>query len=284
MCKVEIYLSYFSLPQVPTQPSVSFIALTQLATKVLALVSPIVGDSSSGFLQASVSEAVLISFGPFVKDVASLHSSRHTILSGLDLEEGEVVSVTSTQIPELLDHVFNDGLHNQCPSIRDFVGDLGKVRGNSKDWVLQLRDGRQIAVPLSLYRSSETMLDYLSSKGGNVPGIDFFLGDGQITSWADECDGAVDFASADMGLECEVWKSYEGILPFECTGEPLVVAPLAIENLVMFEIKPVEVSKRNPMEVGCSEKIDSSQLSLWVINRIKAFKKFVGTSLEGFEE
>ena len=94
----------------------------------------------------------------------------------------------------------------------------------------------------------------------------------------------MDFAFTDMGLECEVWKSDEGIFPFECTGEPLVVAPLAIENLVMFEIKPVEVSERNPMEVGCSEKNDSSQLSLWVINRIKAFKKSVGTSLEGFEE
>ena len=94
----------------------------------------------------------------------------------------------------------------------------------------------------------------------------------------------MNFASADMGLECQVWKSDEGILPFERTGEPLVVAPLATENLVMFESKLVEVSERNPMEVGCSEKIDSSQLSLWVINRIKAFKKSVGTSLEGFEE
>ena len=109
---MKFYLSYFGPPQAPTQPSVSCIALTQLATKVSAPVSLTVGDSSSGFLQASVSEAVLISFGPFVKDVASLHSSRHTILSGLDLEEGEVVSVTSTQSPELLDHVFDDGLHN----------------------------------------------------------------------------------------------------------------------------------------------------------------------------
>ena len=51
--------------------------------------------------------------------------------------------------------------------------------------MLQLRDGSQIAVLLSLYRSPETLLDYSDSKGGNVPGIDFFLGDGQITSWAD---------------------------------------------------------------------------------------------------
>ena len=112
------------------------------ATKVLALISLIVGDSSH-LLQASVSEAVPISYGPIVKDVASLHSSHHTILLWSNLEEGEVVSVTSTPSSELFDYVSDDGLHNQCPSIRDFVGDLGKVWENYKDWVLQLRDGRQ---------------------------------------------------------------------------------------------------------------------------------------------
>ena len=38
------------------------------------------------------------------------------------------------------------------------------------------------------------------------------------------------------------------------------------------------------MEIGGSEKVDSGLLSLWVINRIKAFRKSMGTSLEGFEE
>ena len=33
------------------------------------------------------------------------------------------------------------------------------------------------------------MSDYSGSEGGNIPGTNFFLGDGQITSWADECDG-----------------------------------------------------------------------------------------------
>ena len=38
------------------------------------------------------------------------------------------------------------------------------------------------------------------------------------------------------------------------------------------------------MHLGCEEKVDSKQLSQWVTNRIKAFRKSVGTSLEGFEE
>ena len=94
----------------------------------------------------------------------------------------------------------------------------------------------------------------------------------------------MDFASADMGLEYEVWKSDEGFVPFECSGEPLVVAPLASENPTKSRSKLMELSERNPMEVRSLKKIDNSQLSLWVINRIKAFKKSVGTSLEGFEE
>lgn len=150
--------------------------------------------------------------------------------------------------------------------------------------MLQLCDGRQITIPLSLYRSPETLSNYSGSEGGNVPGTNSFLGNGQITSWADECDGAMDFASANMGLESEVWKSNEGFMPFECSGEPLVMAPLASENPTESETELMKVSERNPMEVGSSEKINSSQLSLWVINRIKAFKKYVGTSLEGSEE
>lgn len=77
----------------------------------------------------------------------------------------------------------------------------------------------------------------------------------------------MDYASVDMGLEYEVWKYDEGILPFECSGELLVVAPLATKNLAEFETKPMEVFERNPVEVGSLEKIDSSHLSLWVINR-----------------
>lgn len=37
-------------------------------------------------------------------------------------------------------------------------------------------------------------------------------------------------------------------------------------------------------ELGCKESVDNNQLSQWVTNRIKAFKRSVGTSLEGFKE
>ena len=47
---------------------------------------------------------------------------------------------------------------------------------------------------------------------------------------------------------------------------------------------PLEIECNTGMELGCKENVDSNQLLLWVTNRIKAFRKYVGTSLEGFEE
>ena len=43
------------------------------------------------------------------------------------------------------------GVHQSCPTIRDLVGDFDKSKGNSKEWMLKLRDGWQIVLPLSLY-------------------------------------------------------------------------------------------------------------------------------------
>ena len=62
--------------------------------------------------------------------------------SGLDIEEGEVASKVSSQSSKPSIHVSNDGLQNQHLSLRDFVGGMGKVSSNSKDWVLELHDGR----------------------------------------------------------------------------------------------------------------------------------------------
>ena len=49
-------------------------------------------------------------------------------------------------------------------------------------------------------------------------------------------------------------------------------------------VGPLELVSSPVKEIGCKESVDNSQLSQWVTNRIKAFKKSVGTSLEGFEK
>ena len=44
----------------------------------------------------------------------------------------------------------NSGHGGSRPSIKDLVGDLESTWGNSNNWVLELRDGKWIVIPLSL--------------------------------------------------------------------------------------------------------------------------------------
>ena len=79
------------------------------------------------------------------------------------------------------------------------------------------------------------------------------------------------------GSKNVMWEFDERLMSWERGGEPLVVVPLATEG-------PLESESSSVKEIRCEESVDNSQLSQWVTNRIKAFKKSVGTSLEGFEE
>ena len=78
------------------------------------------------------------------------------------------------------------------------------------------------------------------------------------------------------GSESEMWKFDERLRSCEGGDEPLVVVPLATKG-------PMESESSHVKEIGCKESVDNCQLSQWVTNRIKAFKKFVGTLLEGFK-
>ena len=117
----------------------SCLILTQLESESSTSVSPIAGVPTSGLHQASSSKSFQPSFGPIVKEVAPSHPSHHVIASGSDLEEIKVASIVSSQSSEPIVHASDDGLQNQHLSLRDFVGDMGKVWGNSnsKDWVLR---------------------------------------------------------------------------------------------------------------------------------------------------
>ena len=68
------------------------------------------------------------------------------------------------------------------PTIRELVSDLDKSWGNSKEWMLQLQDGRQIVILLSLYRSPESVLDCLVTDVEIVTGNDSFINEGQMVS------------------------------------------------------------------------------------------------------
>ena len=79
------------------------------------------------------------------------------------------------------------------------------------------------------------------------------------------------------GSKNVMWEFDERLMSWERGGEPLVVVPLATEG-------PLESESSSVKEIRCEESVDNSQLSQWVTNRIKAFKKSVGTSLRGFKE
>ena len=79
------------------------------------------------------------------------------------------------------------------------------------------------------------------------------------------------------GIEIETWEFDERLRYYERGDEPLAVVPLATEG-------PLELVSSQVQEIECKESVDNCQLSQWITNRIKAFKKSVGTSLEGFEE
>ena len=110
-----------------------------------------------------------------------------------------------------------------------------------------------------------------------VTGNDSFISEGQIVSWAEDCDGLVDSLSIVIKAEEETWEFDERSMTWECSGKPLVVVPLATKV-------PLELEYSSELGVGCKESVDSNHLSQWVTNRIKAFRKSMGTSLEGFEE
>ena len=149
--------------------------------------------------------------------------------------------------------------HDFGPTISDFVGDL-KTWDNSKDWMLELRDGRKLVILLSVYHSSESALDQTASKGVVNLGLASLFNEGQIISWAPECDGVGSSVVSDFGTEGEAWDSDEGLLDWEHLGEPLEVAPLAMDNSVVTEITKVE-------EIGCKRDVDNTKLFL-VMNSI----------------
>uniref|UniRef100_A0A7N2LGJ2 Uncharacterized protein n=1 Tax=Quercus lobata TaxID=97700 RepID=A0A7N2LGJ2_QUELO len=160
------------------------------------------------------------------------------------------------------------------PTIRELVEDLDKSWGNSKDWILQLRDGGQIVLPLSLYQSPDCMSVCLSLEGECVLSNASITNERQRGSWANEGEGLVESSYVVPGSKNENWEFDERLRFFERGDEPLVVVPLATEGLL-------ELVSSHVKEIGCKESGDNCQLSQWVTNRIKAFKKFVDTSLEG---
>ena len=90
---------------------------------------------------------------------------------------------------------------------------LDRSWGNSRDWVLELRDGRQVVIPPSLYRSMESLTDFTGSEDD----LNIKYGQGKVhllkelfsLDWADESESGVawDALSFNGGSEGELWEN-----------------------------------------------------------------------------
>ena len=127
-----------------------------------------------GVVQAS-SESVIAYSDPMVSTQVSLTSQVAT-------EDGEEDFVGSEGSATTKYDSDSEGVHLHGPTIRELVGDLDKSWGNSKDWMLQLRDGRQLVLPLSLYRYPNCMSVCSSLEGECVPGNASITNAGQRVS------------------------------------------------------------------------------------------------------
>ena len=117
--------------------------------------------------------------------VVSSTTILESVMTFTDLIESALESLTSQKASDYVgsegsaitnsDSDF-EGAYLPSPTIRELVGDLDKSWGNSKDWILQLCDGRQIVLPLSLYQSPDCMSVCSSLEGECV------LGNASITN------------------------------------------------------------------------------------------------------
>ena len=105
-------------------------------------------------------------------------------------------------------------------------------------------------LPLSLYRSPDSMSVCSSLEGERVPGNESCTNEGQRVSWADEGEGLVESSSVVLRSESELWEFGESLRSCEGGDEPLVVVPLATEGLLELVNSPVK-------EIGCKESADN---------------------------
>ena len=97
-----------------------------------------------------------------------------------NLENISIVPVQHAEGLEISEPIFTIAPHDLSPRINDFVGDLSKTWGNSKDWNLELRDGRRIVIPLSAYRRPDSVSEQCTTEGVSNPGMAHLANEGHI--------------------------------------------------------------------------------------------------------
>ena len=146
-------------------------------------------------------------------------------------------------------------------------GDLGegdslvdRAWGTSKEWFLELKDGKRIRIPEGIRSITPLEDDRLTRR---------------VQQWIEEQR----YGGSESTEEEKKWVGLDKDLALvtkedsisEDEGEAMVVAPLAV-------MMPSEVEAHGLTEIG------PQTYSEWVLQKHKAFGKLVGASYEGYEE
>ena len=203
-------------PTVPTGPAV----VAQASHEPLSGIS-----ASSGSRLVLVVSLATIS-KPVMTFTDPLMSALVPLTSQVALDDGEEDFVGSEGLATTNNNSDFEGAHLPGPMIKKLVCDLDNSWGKSKDWILQLRDGRQLVLPLSLYRSPDCMLVYSSLEGECVPGNASITNEGQRVSWVDKGEGLVESSSMVPGSRLVLVLSLAMISEPIMTFTDLIVSTL----------------------------------------------------------
>ena len=164
--------------------------------------------------------------------------------------------------------------------------EVDRTWGSSSEWVLELRDGKRVTIPLSLVRQpvvSGPIPSALFPAGSLViPGVSVGVGStiDDLSSVGDtECTGEDEEDDENISL---VWEDSE----VEGTGTAMVCWE---DDTGILEVEPLAMSK--PVETGVSEGTSVIQEhgvvvppSDWVLGKSKRIGKVLGASYHGNEE
>ena len=164
---------------------------------------------------------------------------------------------------------------------------VDRLWGSSSVWMLELRDGRQVSIPLSLLRTPATIdteekdsEEGTTSHGGSEldSKTEAVQHGGMLMAWGDdeEADDEVSVVWEDPPPSAKEGK----LICWEDENKPLEVAPLAIagpdvSEMIIGDVSALEFEQVSGIKLSPSE---------WVQETMKEFGVVLGASYEGYKE
>ena len=151
--------------------------------------------------------------------------------------------------------------------LQENSGNVSKKRGNSEQWVLELRDGRRVVVPIHISLSPGEVIEVLEEQT-------------LLALVPLKCLDVVEVSSAQVDeneVLMEDWvsdTSESSELPNVKGLSPLSVEPLAFSLPLAMERQEV---------LGVENPVRGEAYSEWVQSRFKRFDNFLATPLKGLE-